>query len=291
VRLFTQVEEVISRLELKLQDVTTTPPQRLDLGNELERLGDYRSGVGVTRRGLPDIDWVEIPAGQFQYQGKQPLELPTFWMSRYPITNRQYHAFIDDGGYQEPTLWRALLQPRPKFSRWFQGNRPRTNVCWFEAVAFTRWLNTCLGLPLGAIRLPTEAEWEKAAGGEESLIYPWGNDYRSGFANVDETYQKDGPWSLGQTTAVGLYPHGRSPYGVADLAGNVWEWCLNRDSSPGAVGIDSSLYPLRVSRGGCWKLGPDYAANTRRFRSSPWKQSEERTFRLMATQLVPNRRR
>ncbi|MGH8582355.1 MAG: formylglycine-generating enzyme family protein [Gammaproteobacteria bacterium] len=208
--------------------------------------------VKVTRRvRVPDIDWVEIGAGPSIYQDGHTRELPAFWISRYPITNDQFQTFIDDGGYGEDRWWRDLKQPQSEPSRWLQGNRPRTGVDWYEAVAFTRWLSARWNVPEGAIRLPTEVEWEKAARGVEGLVYPWGNEYRSGFANIDETVRKDGPWYLEETTAVGLYPHGRSPYGVEDLAGTVWEWCLNKYEQPDVVGTDTSG-DSRVLRGGSW---------------------------------------
>jgi len=207
---------------------------------------------------IPDIDWVEIPRGPFIYQSRETRELPTFWIARYPITNVQFQTFIDDGGYREDRWWQDLKKPEVTESRWSQVNRPRTDVDWYEAVAFTRWLNAQLGLPEGSIRLPTELEWEKAARGEKGLVYPWGREYLSGFANVDEKEGKDGPWYLEQTTAVGLYPQGRSPYGVEDLAGTVWEWCLNKHNKPEDQRPDTSG-DARVLRGGSWFLHSGYA--------------------------------
>ena len=148
--------------------------------------------------------------------------------------------------------WKDLQRPEPEPSRWPQGNRPRTNVDWYEAVAFARWLSAQLG---DEVRLPTEEEWERAAGGREGREYPWGAEYESGRANIDETArwggEKVGEWFLEQTTAVGVYPHGASPEGVLDLSGNVWEWCLNRYDQPERIQPDTSGQ-TRVLRGGSW---------------------------------------
>ena len=110
----------------------------------------------TTRRLLiPDIAWVKIPAGPFIYgEGSQQtkLHLDDFWMAKYPITNQQYQTFIDDGGYQDPRWWLDLQKKEPEASQWPQPNRPRTNVDWYEAVAFTRWLSAVLGLEENANR-------------------------------------------------------------------------------------------------------------------------------------------
>ncbi|MGH7703875.1 MAG: SUMF1/EgtB/PvdO family nonheme iron enzyme [Gemmatimonadales bacterium] len=282
----------IQRLLGEIDDPNTEPPRRLAIGDELERLGDPRPGVGLRRDGRPDIDWVEIGAGLSIYQDGHERELPAFWISRYPITNRQFQSFVDAGGYEPGRgrgmlkrarealgltsrageWWKGLKQPEPEPSRWSQGNRPRTGVDWYEAVAFTRWLSARWGLPEGAIRLPAEVEWEKAARGSEGLIYPWGNEYRSGFANIDETGRKDGPWYLKETTAVGLYPHGRSPYGVEDLAGTVWEWCLNKYERPDVVAADTSG-DSRVLRGGSWDLHSVHARADYRYWYLPYYRS------------------
>jgi len=207
---------------------------------------------------IPDIAWVEIPAGAFLYQQGETRELPTFWIAKYPITNLQYQTFIDDGGYREERWWRDLKRPEPQEPRWTQPNRPRTNIDWFEAVAFSRWLCSRLDLKEGELRLPSEEEWEKAARGSDGLAYPWGEEYRSGYANVDEKGAKAGHWYLGQTTAVGVYPHGRSPQGVEDLAGTVWEWCLNKIDKLEQTDVDKSD-DRRVLRGGSWLLAPGNA--------------------------------
>ena len=264
----------------ELDDPATEPPRRLTIGDELETLGDPRPGVGVDSEGKPDIAWLHIPAGEFTYQkgrtGKQRIELPEFRISRYPITNRQYQAFIDDGGYEDERWWSDLEKPKPAQSSWPQSNRPRTNVSWYEAVAYCRWLSDRLKRD---VQLPTEQQWERTAAGPNALTYPWGDDFRSGHANIDETWGKGGTWDLRQTTAVGLYPHGRSAEGADDLAGNVWEWCLNQYEKPQVVKADTSG-ASRVLRGGAWLGFPDYARTGLRFRDRPGYRDDGWGFRV-----------
>lgn len=235
------------------------PAARAAVGRAVGKLDlDYRPGVALDDRGLPDIDWVEIPSGQFLYgEEKETRELPTFCIARYLITNAQFQAFVDDGGYAEKAHWWEGLEvhiEQPDRPYWSERNRPRESVSWYEAMAFCRWLSDRLGYK---VRLPTETEWEKAARGTDGRAYPWGDDYQIGHANVNEKSAKEGPADLQQTTAVGLYSRGASPYGVADMAGNVWEWCLNEYLNPDLTqpGGDAG----RVLRGGSWASYPDDA--------------------------------
>ncbi len=267
----------------EIADPATEPPRRLAIGDRLAELGDPRPGVGLRPDGLPDIAWVEIPDGPFLYQDGERHELPTFWIAKYPLTNAQYQCFIDDGGYKDDRWWRDLRRPEPRASRWPQPNRPRTHVDWYEAVAFCRWLAARLALPEDCIRLPTELEWEKAARGENGLRYPWGKEYLSGFANVNETSgDKTGSWSLKQTTAVGVYPHGRSPYGVEDLAGTVWEWCLNKRADTAAIEPDTSG-AVRALRGGTRSLNSRRARTDVRIGAQPVYGGDGRGFRLLSS--------
>jgi formylglycine-generating enzyme required for sulfatase activity len=232
------------------------PPERAHLWRTLGKLGlDDRPGVGV-KDGLPDIDWLEVPNGEFIYgEEKVQISLDAFRIARYPITNAQFQWFIDDGGYETDTWWRAPAErPKPERPHWNYPNHPREMVSWYEAMAFCCWLDARSRerrmLPKGLeVRLPTEEEWEKAARGTDGREFPWGN-YESGYANIDERHQDAGPYHLGQTTAVGLYPLGASPYGAMDMAGNVWEWCLSKSGN--LDDVPSSGGDPRMFRGGGW---------------------------------------
>jgi formylglycine-generating enzyme required for sulfatase activity len=228
---------------------------------------------------LPDIDWVAIRGGDFVYQYGERHSLPTFHMARYPVTNVQYQTFINAGGYLDERWWTSLVRPGPQKSQWSQGNRPRTNIDWYEAVAFSRWLSAQLGY---AVRLPTEEERERAARGRQGREYPWGAGYRTGYANIDEKATQSGKWSLEQTTAVGVYPHAGSVEGVLDLSGNVLEWCLNKYDRPDVIGADASG-DSRVLRGGSWDYDPDRARGSQRRGGYPDFRDYFRGFRLVSS--------
>jgi formylglycine-generating enzyme required for sulfatase activity len=263
------------------------PEARHPIALALGYLGlDRRPGIGLDEQGLPEINWVEISAGTFLY-GEKPKQhdLPTLiHMARYPITNAQYQAFIDAGGYRDKRWWEGLAESfeSPEEPRWTEPNRPRERVSWYEAMAFCRWLSGRLGYE---IRLPTEWEWEKAARSTDGHEYPWGEGYRPGFANVNETATKAGPTYLKQTTAVGLYPQGASPYGVEDLAGNVWEWCLNEHHKPER--IEPGGDEARVLRGGSWNYDPEYARAPNRVGIHPGFRNYDIGFRVVCSSPIP----
>jgi formylglycine-generating enzyme required for sulfatase activity len=144
-------------------------------------------------------------------------------------------------------------------------------------VAFCRWLSRQLGYE---VRLPTERQWEKAARGTDGREYPWGNSYRTGFANVNEQKTVAGPSALDQTIAVGLYPQGASPYGVMDMAGNISEWCLNKSPEPDYSAIDVSGQG-RVTRGGYQSSDPDNARTAHRIGARPDEQIRLFGFRVV----------
>lgn len=260
-----------------------TPLARAEWGRMLAEQGDIRPGVGLRPDDLPDIDWVEIPACEFIYQDGERLTLPTFHIARYPVTYAQFQAFIDaPDGYHNDTWWENLAERRPEpgeqaFKFW---NHPRERVSWYDAVAFCRWLSAKLDYE---VRLPTEQEWEKAARGTGGREYPWGGEYMSGYANLDETDQDApvGPYYLRQTTAVGIYPQGASPYGVLDMSGNVWEWCLNEHEHPEYSALRGT--GARVLHGGSWRGLMNFARCAYRLWGYPYYRRDLMGFRVVCS--------
>jgi hypothetical protein len=237
---------------------------RDSIGHSLAVLGDPRQGVGLGEEGAPNVDWVKIPGGKIVLEERAgSAAVEPFHMARYLVTNAQFQAFIDaKDGYAKADWWQGMpddAKDGPTKSSWTEPNQPRESVSWYEAVAFCSWLSRRLGFE---VRLPTEFEWQQAAtGGDPNNRYPWGPEWDSHRCNTSESV-------LNRTTAVGLYPAGASTQGVLDLAGNLWEWCLNKYESPDEVTIDDSG-ESRVLRGGSWSLRQDYARAGSRYDLHP----------------------
>ncbi len=234
---------------------------RAAIGRALGILGlDPRPGVGLTADGLPDLDWVDIPAGDFAYGDGEIRHVDRFAISRYPLTLRQFQTFLDaEDGFYNPEWWEGLdhQAQAPGVQGFAYSNHPRERVSWYDAVAFCRWLSSRLGYTLS---LPTEYQWEKAARGPEGLLYPYGSPFDAQRGNVEAS-------GIGQTSAVGLFPEGQSPYGVLDMSGNVFEWCLNLEAGPEQIDLAS---PERRSlRGGSWAHDADHARADYRYANRP----------------------
>lgn len=248
---YTHTSERQAQIDIML-DTSCSPAERAEAGRVLSQLGDSREGVGLDKNGFPFIKWCEVPAGEFIYQDSDRLHLPTFFIAKYPITHLQFESFIiPKDGFDNRIWWTGLAkrEVEPKEPRWPIYNHPRERVSWYDTIAFCRWLSSKLGYE---IRLPTEQEWEKAARGTDGRIYPWGaEEYSSGYANIAEKYYNIGAHDLKRTTAVGIYPQAASPYGVLDMIGNVFEWCLNEYDNPLKTRTEGDV--RRAVRGGSWE--------------------------------------
>ncbi len=178
-------------------------------------------------------EWVEIPAGEFWMGDDQDsraaprhqVYLERFWIARTPITNAQYYLFVKETGYKVPQHWE---DGRP--SRKLE-NHPVMFVTWRDVLAYCNWLAQMTGK---SITLPSEAQWEKAARGTDGRKYPWGNEWDKMRCNSVE-------FGIGNTTPVGAFPDGASPYGCLDMAGNGWEWTRSLWGLTGAA--PTFVYP------------------------------------------------
>ena len=204
---------VTAALQQTMTDSANVAPAiRARAGSLVGALGDPR-----------DLDaMVAVPAGAFlmgsnkkkdklAYDDEIPqhtLTLPAFRIGKYPVTNGQYVVFVAATGHAAPSHWRGNQPPSEL------RNHPVVYVSWYDAVDYCAWLSQALGREM---RLPTEAEWERAARHTDGRIYPWGNDFDAGRCNMADT-------GIGGTSPVGIFPAGDAVCGAADMAGNVWEW-------------------------------------------------------------------
>ncbi|MBL8527364.1 MAG: SUMF1/EgtB/PvdO family nonheme iron enzyme [Burkholderiales bacterium] len=270
------------RLLEEIERPHTTHYRRAEIGDRLDRIGDPRSGIGLREDGLPDIVWCEVPPGAVTLEDNAgTFEVTAFKIAKYPITYAQYKAFLDDPeGYARRELWWQGLTHEDLPGEQYRpiGNCPADNVSWHDAMAFCRWLDARLRdrgeLQIGRqVRLPMEWEWQQAAtGGHSDREYPWGPDWIDGRANTDES-------RLSRTTAVGMYAAGASPVGALDLAGNVWEWCLNKYEKPSDCSLGGDA--TRVLRGGSWVNLRDYARCACRDRNQPGRRYDDLGFRVV----------
>lgn len=181
---------------------------------------------------LPLLEWCPIPKGQ----GIQP-----FSIAKYPITNEQFAAFIQDGGYQNPIYWDGLAQSvsAPRASDYREADNPKLQVCWYEAMAYSRWLSEKMGF---LVRLPSEREWEWAAVGSSGWVYPYGVEFDIAKTNTREA-------AFGRSNLVRDFTFVQTVFGTVDMAGNVYEWCLDEAESQS---LDTTTRVNRVLKGGSW---------------------------------------
>jgi formylglycine-generating enzyme required for sulfatase activity len=236
------------------------------------------------------LECVRVPAGEFLMgsslakdreaaRGELPqhrVYLAEFYIGKVPVTNAQYAAFVRSAKYEAPSHWdlEGIAQDK--------GEHPVVRISWRDAQAFCAWLSQATGR---SFRLPTEAEWEKAARGTNGRVYPWGD-------RLPETDLCNYEMLVGHTTPVGAYPGNVSPYGALDLAGNVGEWTssLYRPypyraddgrEDPAAEGV-------RVVRGGAFSLTRWNARCACRLRYAPDRKCGHDGFRVVVSHLTLN---
>jgi len=182
--------------------------------------------------------------------------LDGYWIYKYEVTVAQYRKFCAETGRKMPA------QPE-----WSTEKHPVVNVTWYDAVAYAQWAGA---------QLPTEAQWEKAARGVDARRYPWGNEWIEERCN---NWSDTNPLGMGMhgkcATPVGSYLGCASPYGVQDMAGNVWEWCqdvYDKDyyaKSPAKNPTGPDKGEFRVLRGGAWGSTSVTTRSACRLRESP----------------------
>jgi hypothetical protein len=258
----------------KLKDANTGHDERATIGVRLALQGENRPGTGVTN-GIPDIVWCKVPSGRVRLSdGAGEFDVNNFSIARYPVTYAQYLPFLKDGYHN--ALWWAGLDTRYYEEPGRQipplyGNHPAVNVDWMEAVAYSRWLSRQLQ---STVRLPTEWEWQHAATrGRPDFEFPWGPQWDPNRAN---TYEN----GLNRTVAVGLYPQDTSDDTPLDLAGNVWEWCINEYLTP-TVDIRFDGLESRAIRGGAGSNTSKYARTSFRNHYRPNYRFDALGFRLV----------
>ena len=222
-------------------------------------------------------EFVWVPAGQFimgsnegflDERPQRRVYLDGYWIGKYEVTVAQFRRFCEATGREMPRA--------PEWG--WQDAHPVANVTWHDAAAYAEW---------SGCRLPTEAEWEKAARGADGRLYPWGNVWDVENCNnySDHNPAGDG-YQQTQTAPVGSYPSGASPYGCLDMAGNVWEWCRDWYSStyysvsPSTDPQGSTSGSVRVLRGGSWNSYDDLCRAAFRYDNSPSFTYDSSGFRL-----------
>jgi len=229
---------------------------------------------------------IQVPAGEFLMGGQETdpkaaddekpahtVYLDTFWIDRTEVTNAQYVQFLNAlgeyrGACEGHDCLETMLEDKDSHIFYQEGGyvvesgfegHPAIEVTWYGAQAYCEWAGA---------RLPTEAEWEKAARGVDGRLYPWGNDA----PDCGEAQYAD---CSGMTVPVGSKLAGASPYGVLDMAGNVWEWVADwyepayYGSSPARNPQGPDSGERKTFRGGSWGYLPTFIRATDRARNRP----------------------
>jgi len=284
-------------LSLACNSTTVTPPMITNLGTSPTASSPTRAALsmaaGSTRTDSLGLLQVWVPAGCFK-MGSDPAKDPQaradeqpahevcithgFWLDQFDVTNAAFEAFVRAGGYSTDAYWSAdglkwkhsgnisgpdtdcqTLSSAPQ--------QPRVCVKWYEAEAYANW-RTQTANDGTVYRLPTEAEWEYAARGPQSLIFPWGNSFDSTRLNYCDKNCSD-PWAdtnandgYAYTSPVNTYVNGTSWVNAYDMSGNIWQWVADwyspdyYQNSPTYDPIGPMTGMTHVVRGGAWDSSP-----------------------------------
>jgi len=287
--------------------------KRKSIAEILGWLGDSRQGVGVDEKGVPEFDWTHIPAGTYRIgltreehneleaEGALQLareipcmevELSEYWISNFPVTWTQFLAFLNaSDGYLADRWWGEFAQSKEERESRIQDlcsnnltpNTAVGGIDWYEARAYARWVSNCLEKDCD---IPTEAEWEVAARGSDSRIYPWGNDFVPRYCNWSGT-------GIGNVMPVGCFSDADCPWslGPNDMLGNIWEWThgvagLIEGSNFSDLAAANEKYqeetPVRhVVKGCCFLNGEAMLRTTYRGNDSSLSRFDRQGFRLV----------
>ena len=192
------------------EDIDQLKSSQEDVDLQMEQLEQRRKDLllDANKRRM-----IHIEAGPFTMGGVQdespenerpshPVQLSAFYIDPYPVTKQDYREFVNCIGHKIPIHWQRGTYPTGL------ARHPVTNVSWHDAKAYADWMGA---------RLPTESEWEMAARGAGERLYPWGSRFVDARCNLNNV--------VGTTLPVDEFPLGRSPFGVWDMSGNVYEWC------------------------------------------------------------------
>ena len=237
--------------------------------------------AGTFTMGSPDGEGADDERPQHE------MPVDAFWIGLTEVTHAQYKYFVDAGGYEQEQWWteagwqwkteNKITQPYYwDDEQWNSAQQPVVGVSWYEATAYATWLAAETSL---ALRLPTEAEWEKAARGVDGRTYPWGDD-----VPTNQLLNYNG--NLGRTVDVGSYPAGASLYGALDMAGNVWEWTAtqwveNYDNYVNIVYNSKEGNVTRTLRGGSWSGDVSVVRSANRSGSNPDNRGINVGFRVV----------
>ncbi|THJ23662.1 MAG: hypothetical protein CAF45_007315 [Nitrospira sp. CG24E] len=228
--------------------------------------------------GTQDMPMALVPAGEFTMgstmaEDEKPVHqvyLNAFYMDKYEVTVGQYAKFLEVTDMEEPPDWYVMNQPQHQ-------KRPVVNVDWEDAVMYCKWAGK---------RLPTEAEWEKAARGTDGRIYPWGNEAPT---RLHANYGRKEWNNHLALVPVGSFEEGKSPYGIYDMAGNSWEWVSDwydydfYKNSPRRNPIGPATGDSKVVRGGSWLYISEFLRSAHRFSAQPTNKHFGYGFRCAKT--------